>query len=220
MTAIPDRCYNWYRVLRVQAYVNRYIQNLKAKIKLCLSTVGPVTQEEYALAEAALIRQTQLEAFPEEVAMVSSGKNLQKSSAIYKCSPCMDSDGILRMKGRIDYVPDTDVEIDTKKPVLLPRHHHITRLIVGSYHRRYHHHNHETVVNEVRQKFFVPSLRTVLKCIIRRCQKCRNASAALPRSRLATYRRPFIYVGVDYFGPMLVKIGRRQEKRWGSFLRA
>lgn len=223
LAAGADRCYNWYRVLRVQAYVNRYIQNLKAKIHLCSSIVGPVTQEEYALAETAVILQTQLDAFPEEVALISANKDIPKSSGIYKCSPCLDSDGILCIKGRIDLVQDPDVDIHTKKPIILPRYHHITRLIVGSYHRRYHHHNHETVVNEVRQKFYIPSLRTVLKCIIRRCQKCRNAAATpnppemaeLPKSRLATFNRPFTHVGVDYFGPMNVKVGRRQEKRWG-----
>ena len=39
--------------------------------------------------------------------------------------------------------------------------------------------------------------------------------ANLPNSRLAHYQRPFTYWGVDYFGPMVVKVGRRHEKRWG-----
>lgn len=37
----------------------------------------------------------------------------------------------------------------------------------------------------------------------------------LPLSRLAAYSRPFSHMGVDYFGPMLVSVGRRTEKRWG-----
>lgn len=36
----------------------------------------------------------------------------------------------------------------------------------------------------------------------------------LPLSRLDAYARPFTHMGVDYFGPLLVSIGRRQEKRW------
>lgn len=39
--------------------------------------------------------------------------------------------------------------------------------------------------------------------------------ADLPDARLAAYTRPFTHVGIDYFGPMEVAIGRRVEKRWG-----
>ncbi|XP_055633290.1 uncharacterized protein LOC129773670 [Toxorhynchites rutilus septentrionalis] len=38
--------------------------------------------------------------------------------------------------------------------------------------------------------------------------------APLPLARLAVYNRPFSYVGVDYFGPLLVKQGRSNVKRW------
>ena len=37
--------------------------------------------------------------------------------------------------------------------------------------------------------------------------------AELPEERLVA-SNPFTNVGVDYFGPFIVKIGRRQEKRW------
>lgn len=221
LAAAVDRRNNWHRLLRVQAYTSRYITNLKAKIKLCLPIVGPITHEEYSRAETWLIRQVQAEAFPEELATLSTGKYVEKSSVLYNCSPYIDSEGIIRMKGRIDCI--ADVEINTKRPIILPKHHNVTQLIVGSYHKRYHHRNHETVVNEVRQKYFIPNLRTLLKRIIRTCQRCKNATAVpnppemaqLPSSRLAAFKLPFTHVGVDYFGPILVKVGRRQEKRWG-----
>lgn len=39
--------------------------------------------------------------------------------------------------------------------------------------------------------------------------------APLPYFRLASFERPFTFVGIDFFGPYLVVIGRRNEKRWG-----
>lgn len=36
----------------------------------------------------------------------------------------------------------------------------------------------------------------------------------LPIDRVTPYVRPFTYTGIDYFGPVLVAVGRRREKRW------
>ncbi|XP_062714165.1 uncharacterized protein LOC134290949 [Aedes albopictus] len=38
--------------------------------------------------------------------------------------------------------------------------------------------------------------------------------APLPPARLAHHERAFTYTGVDYFGPLLVKLGRSNVKRW------
>ncbi|XP_055527780.1 uncharacterized protein LOC129720338 [Wyeomyia smithii] len=38
--------------------------------------------------------------------------------------------------------------------------------------------------------------------------------APLPAARLASFERPFTHVGVDFFGPVTVKIGRSHAKRW------
>lgn len=40
------------------------------------------------------------------------------------------------------------------------------------------------------------------------------AMAPLPKVRLTPFVRPFTYVGLDYFGPVLVKQGRSNVKRW------
>lgn len=80
------------------------------------------------------------------------------------------------------------------------------------------------MLNELKQRYVIPRLRTKLKSIRANCIKCRISNAktevpemaALPQSRLAVLMRPFTHCGLDYFGPMNVKIGRRHEKRWGA----
>ncbi|XP_070855344.1 uncharacterized protein [Drosophila suzukii] len=36
----------------------------------------------------------------------------------------------------------------------------------------------------------------------------------VPKARLTSFEKPFTSTGVDYFGPILVNVGRRKEKRW------
>lgn len=81
-------------------------------------------------------------------------------------------------------------------------------------------------MNEVRQRFYIPTLRVMVEKVKRRCQECRNKRAKpsiplmgeLPPARLKTFTRPFSYIGMDYFGPMTVTVGRRVEKRWGVLI--
>ncbi|XP_062714759.1 uncharacterized protein LOC134291266 [Aedes albopictus] len=146
--------------------------------------------------------------------------SIPKSSSLYQLTPRLDDNGILRMRTRIaacHYATD-----DSKKPIILPQKHQTTRLIVAHYHLKYHHLNHETVINEVRQKFRIPRLRVCYEQVRKNCQQCKNQQAApnppfmadLPPARLAAFSRPFTHVGIDYFGPMEVTVGRRVEKRW------
>ncbi|XP_043471745.1 uncharacterized protein LOC122504628 [Leptopilina heterotoma] len=37
----------------------------------------------------------------------------------------------------------------------------------------------------------------------------------LPNERVKHHHRPFTFCGMDYFGPIAVTVGRRQQKRWG-----
>ncbi|XP_062557433.1 uncharacterized protein LOC134222307 [Armigeres subalbatus] len=114
------------------------------------------------------------------------------------------------------------IDYDVVNPIILPRNHHVTRLIVHHYHRKYHHQNHNTVLNEIRQRYRIPRLKSVYNAIRKQCQECMNdrvtpmppAMSDLPSGRLAAYSRPFTHMGVDYFGPIMVTVNRKTEKRW------
>lgn len=131
------------------------------------------------------------------------------------------------MRSRLEAAEHLDYE--QKYPIILPRHHRVTHLLIDyyhlliDYHRLYLHTNHDTVMNELRQRFSIPQLRAFIKQIRKCCQKCKNIAARptnpemapLPYSRTNVVKRPFTYCGVDYFGPLEVTVGRRVEKRWG-----
>ena len=67
-------------------------------------------------------------------------------------------------------------------------------------------------------KNFAAVRRTLKKCL--HCQKRKAPTgeqfmAKLSEDRVTPHELPFTSVGVDYFGPIEVKQGRSQVKRWG-----
>ncbi|XP_053686266.1 uncharacterized protein LOC128735804 [Sabethes cyaneus] len=220
---------SWKRLIRVVAQVHRFADNCRRRRAGKCATTGTLTTDELLNAEQSLIRLAQREMYPNEIAALqgsnrdagTSAKVIPKSSSLYQLTPWLDERGIMRMRTRIaacHYATE-----DAKQPILLHKKHHITSLIVNHYHQKYHHQNHETVINEIRQKFRIPQLRACYNQVRRSCQRCKNYStiprppymADLPPARLAAFSRPFTHVGVDYFGPIEVAVGRRVEKRWG-----
>lgn len=210
----------------------RYTRNLKANIRKQVPTKGPLTQEELFVSEKIIFRQAQYEEFTEEIIILMRNQELsptkqlviKASSTIYKCSPYLDDYGVMRIRGRIDMAHG--IPYDTKRPIILPKNHRITRLLVEDYHRRYHHRNNRTVHNEIRQKFFVQHLRVVVNSVRKNCQRCKiryaqpvaPEMADLPEARLAIGFRAFTYIGIDYFGPIYVASGRSSVKRWGMLI--
>ncbi|XP_033229607.1 uncharacterized protein LOC117181146 [Belonocnema kinseyi] len=126
--------------------------------------------------------------------------------------------GLIKMEGRVtaDMVVSGDkIIIDGKHPV--------TQLLVMYYHRQAGHHGTERVVNDLRQRLYIPRIRTAVKKAWRDCLLCQHRRsmpavprmAPLPTPRVQSRVRPFTDTGVDYFGPIYVMIGRRREKRYG-----
>ncbi|XP_065082817.1 uncharacterized protein LOC135705157 [Ochlerotatus camptorhynchus] len=210
---------NWNRLVRAMAYVHRAVTVLKKRIPA--EGRGSVLQRnEIQEAEYTVLRQAQAEAYPDELASLVKQGTIAKSSTLYQLTPFLDDHGIIRMGSRIAAAPEASYS--TKYPVILPKKHHVTTLLIDNFHRRFLHANHETVHNEMRQQYYISGLRTLIRKVSRGCQLCKvnhavpkpPMMAPLPSVRLTPFVRAFTYVGVDYFGPLEVKVGRSLVKRW------
>ncbi|XP_073964437.1 uncharacterized protein [Choristoneura fumiferana] len=99
-----------------------------------------------------------------------------------------------------------------------------TKLLIGHFHETFLHANHKTVMNELNQRYYIVGLRGALRHICAKCQWCRTHKAVpttlpmgdLPPERITAHQPPFTAAACDYFGPFMVTIGRRHEKRWGA----
>lgn len=206
-----ERFSNWNRMVRVVAYALRFIQILKAKVRKQSFNGSYLNREELVAARNVIFRQAQFESFPDEMVTLTLNKNrdtkdqitIQKSSSLISYSPYLDELGVLRLRGRIDLA---SIPQESKRKIILPRKNWITKLFVDCYHRTFRHRNHETVVNHIRQDYYIPKLRIVLKSIVHNCQTCKNRRAApempeegnLPFGRLAIGFRSFTHTGIDF----------------------
>ncbi|XP_059052249.1 uncharacterized protein LOC131846848 [Achroia grisella] len=222
---------NWLRLLRATARAHQFLRLLiESKSNNVFSnnrcrftnrgTLRPLLFKDMKSAELHLLRQSQAESFSLEIAALHRDEPLPKSSRIGNLSIKLSSDGLLRLDGRISATPDLCDEV--KCPPILDGRNEIVHLLVQYYHIWACHGYNETVVNELRQRYWILHLRPTVRSIAARCQACRIKKASisippegdLPVCRLEHHQRPFLNTGLDYFGPMEVTIGRRREKRY------
>ncbi|XP_062699013.1 uncharacterized protein LOC134284280 [Aedes albopictus] len=211
----------WRRLLGAMAYIHRFLDNCRRKCRNEKLELQYLSQDELQKAKNTLMRIVQWQEYPEEMALFLKGSvELPRTSSLYQLTPAVDEYGVLRVDGRIGAAPH--VAFDARFPVILPRRHPVTKLVVEDFHRTFQHGNSETVVNEIRQFFHIFRLRTVVKQVTAACQWCKVMKATpkvprmapLPVARLSSFARPFTYTGIDFFGPLLVKVGRSAAKRW------
>ncbi|XP_062541898.1 uncharacterized protein LOC134209893 [Armigeres subalbatus] len=174
--AIPITDYsNWRRLIKVIGFILRFPDNCRRRIQGQAITNGPLRTEELRAAENSVFRLVQRESYAAEISILTQGKQIPQNSQLYKSTPFLDDDGVLRMRGRTSGC--AFISEEAKNPIILPRDHHVTTLIIAHYHAKYHHLNQETVVNELRQKYVISRIRVCCAKVRRNCQRCKNHRA-------------------------------------------
>lgn len=193
------------------------------------SSSSPSEAADYIKAENLLLQQAQSASFPEEVKALISDRPLPTISRLGSLSPEYDKEtGLLRVGGRLRRAEQ--LESDTIHPVLPDPKHPLTKLIIHDFDETLLHPGPERVLAEVRRRFWILRGREAVKRCQSNCMQCQSncmqchswrgkpsvpRMADLPPARLRLHKPPFYSSGVDCFGPFMVKIGCRTEKRWG-----
>jgi len=179
-----------------------------------------LTATEIHNAEMIAVRKNQRHSFYLDIETLRADKRLPVKSKLSALNPFVDEAEWLRVGGRLRKAP---VPEETRHPLILDPKHEITHLIVMHNHLRLYCTSNKHVLNELRQKYWIlKGLATVQK-ISSSCPSCRRlrakpeppVTADLPDSRLGYQQPPIANTGVDYFGPILVRHGRKTEKRYG-----
>ena len=175
--------------------------------------------EELAAAERLIIKDIQQTVYEGEIRLIEAGKALPKSNNLASLCPFIGDDKILRVGGRLK---NADISYDGKHPVILPGHHNVTRMLVEWTHRKNGHVGVEHVLALLHASYWIVGARRSIKSVLRRCFFCEIKRAMqmfpimadLPVGRMAFNQPPFTHTGVDLFGPVFIKEGRKRLKRW------
>ena len=214
---------SWFRLQKSVAWLLRFKQFCRRRFLSHHLPVnaGRLTIEELSWAEKLLLKHVQRQSYGDEIKHLSasSDKALPKSSALRKLCPIYE-DGLLRVGGRMQYGP---MSYEVKHPVILPQKHHLAHLIIQDFHSLNGHVGPHQVLALIRSRIWIVNGMASVKRVIGTCFECRRRNqppckqqmAPLPEERLTPDKPPFAYVGIDFFGPMYVKYGRGQCKRYG-----
>lgn len=220
---LPDisRFSRWRRLIRSTAWI-LYFKKI-CRVSKSNRPASPALDVELLEEASKLwVKKSQGDVF-EEISLLQRGESLSRSSRLYKLSAYLDEEGIVRLKGRFPDSERLHLDYDIRFPIVLDPKHKYTVLLIDHYHEEAGHVGIETVINSLRNKFWILHMRAAvkrcfkscLKCKIRTCKPTVPEMGLLPPSRLESHVFPFSYVGLDFFGPMTVSIGRRVEKRYG-----
>ena len=180
------------RLLRVTAYVKRFIHNARGKDKMS----GPLSTKELEQAETVWIREMQ---------QTLDHSQLDKQLGLFQ-----DDNRVLRCQGRLE---NADLPYTTRHPAVLPRSHHVTSLIIHHCHESVFHNGLNATLTEVRTRYWITKGRQTVKKELHNCAKCRRfqgqhypipSSPDLPEFRVQE-EHAFSSVGVDFAGPLYAK---------------
>ncbi|XP_049884830.1 uncharacterized protein LOC126379907 isoform X2 [Pectinophora gossypiella] len=190
---------------RVIAYIYRFIHNCKNPHD---KHTGSLTVDELEGAFTCLVRMSQQDSFPHELQTLQRQDNLKLKSSIVSLNPFLDSQGLLRVGGRLC---NSQYEYEKKHPVLLHAKHHLTKLLFTQEHHRLLHAGPQLLLASIRERIWPLGGRELARRTARSCIKCRRISAQplhnimgnLPAQRI-TPDYPFSTVAVDFAGPFMI----------------
>lgn len=184
----------------------------------------PLNSADLLKAEKKIISDVQRHHFREEYLLIKDGKQVNKRSPLYELNPFLDNCDIIRVGGRVQ--KSVVLDFAEKHPILLPKDEHVSAVVIRHYHNHIHHQGRSLTLGVIRNAgFWIIGATKLVKSILHKCITCNRLRgkpaeqimSALPADRIQP-TPPFTHVGMDCFGPFVVKERRSDIKRWGLLL--
>ena len=190
------------KLLRVTAYVCRFVANLKLRKKVDELIVGQLLVANICEAEKIWIRY-------EQSIISKEGESFRKltssSNLFYDNEPLIRLNTTLNRSSMLHY--------ENRNPLLLRRDSHFSKLIVLGSHEQMFHSGVESTLSNIRKYYWIIRGRSFVKSILKNCYLCKlvlgKPVMPPPTPVLPDYRLhcafPFQTIGTGYAGPVYVR---------------
>lgn len=84
-------------------------------------------------AVTVIIKAVQRDHFSKELHFLYKGAKISKQSTLWKLTPIVDEDGLVRVGGQIS---STDTSWEERHPLIIQKKHHIATLLIRHYHEQ------------------------------------------------------------------------------------
>lgn len=179
---------------------------VKKYLVLCPSVV------EMENALCYWIRLSQDLMYPVEVHDIETKGRVRKGSPLWAYTPLVDANGLMRIYGRLN---QTERTADQKRPIILHRKSTLALQLAGECHENLLHAGAGACAQYLRNKYWIPGIRILTRKVVHDCVTCtryrertvQQFMADLPAVR-TTPAPAFRHTGVDYAGPITLKMSR------------
>jgi hypothetical protein len=196
---IKQRFSKLNRLIRVIAYCRRFINNCRHPKTNRQTTT--LTTQDLDQARNCCVKMVQHISYAQEIEDLMEHQEVAATSSLKTLHPFIDQEGLLRVGGRLQ---QSKISYQTIHQMILPPDHHLTRLVVSAEHIKLLHAGPQLLIASLRERYWIPRIRNVVKTIIHQCLTCYKFKAQatqqlkgeLPSSRVQP-SRPFLTTGVD-----------------------
>ena len=221
-------CSSWNKVVLALLGSIKFLMLVLKQKQFCTSLRESITLQEvgkvqnFETCKLLMCSLVQKQYFKEELKSLLAEEPVKHCSQLYKLSPFLDRHGLIRVGGRLRCA---ESDFKSKYPIILPSAKvcYISKLVVTHYHVLCGHQGRAATLSSMRTHgMWVLGSTSNVNAVVQECFQCKKlfgqtqeqVMADLPTARV-TPAPPFTYVGVDLFGPFLVKEGRKHVKRYG-----
>ena len=217
---LEERISSWHRMKRVVAWVIRFARRRHRK---GVSPNQDLSVSEINTAETIITKWVQARSFEKDLKSIEGNKTrkLKKwKGNLWRLNPFLDEDGVMRVGGRLS---EAEEDENFCFPAIFPKQDIVSKRLVEWHHKKIEHRGKHSTICEVREAgYWLVNANKEVGDVVYACVRCRwlrgkvseQKMSDLPFDRTTT-EPPFTYCGVDIFGHIKVKEGRKTLKRYG-----
>ena len=212
---LEQRTSNFNKMLRIIGYVNKFICILKG-----LKISSNLKVEDIDNSFTTLKRLIQSKYYDSDLKYLKNKTAVKNKSSLASLDPFLDKNELIRVGGRLK---KSFLDFAIKHPVILPKQSPIVKALIRHFHFKVNHSGRGITMNAIRDSgIWITNMNSICKNVIRTCVLCRRLRGSFSRQLMSDLpvdrtlpTPPFSYVGIDLFGPFIVKERCSELKKYG-----